>query len=68
MPKPKTPITDSFKTKIKTICGNKYWVPVDVAKELETKLYQYKEMFDMQTKIVVDLELRLSQMEKTHAN
>ena len=30
-----TPITDAFAIKFKTPCGEKYWVPVDIARKLE---------------------------------
>lgn len=30
-----TSITDTYKVKFKTICGEKYWVPVDVSEKLE---------------------------------
>ena len=30
-----TPETDQFKVKFKTVCGEKYWVPVDIARKLE---------------------------------
>ena len=30
-----TPETDSFAIKFKTLCGEKYWVPVDVARKFE---------------------------------
>ena len=30
-----TPETDAFAIKFKTLCGEKYWVPVDLARQLE---------------------------------
>jgi phage-related minor tail protein len=30
-----TPETDAFAIKFKTLCGEKYWVPVDIARKLE---------------------------------
>jgi hypothetical protein len=30
-----TPETDAFAIKFKTLCGEKYWVPVDIARRLE---------------------------------
>ena len=30
-----TPETDAFAIKFKTPCGEKYWVPVDIARKLE---------------------------------
>jgi len=30
-----TPETDQFKVKFKTVCGEKYWIPVDIARKLE---------------------------------
>ena len=33
-----TPETDAFATKIKTPCGEKYWVPVDLSRRLEREL------------------------------
>ena len=107
-----TPETDKFKIKLKTLCGEKYWVPVEHSERLElerdgardvlseialylsvgmgdksTTAKQYyerilegikmltdplqdriqtlEEMLDMQTKIVVDLEMRLMKNEQT---
>ena len=34
-----TPITDAFAIKFKTLCGEKYWVPVDIAIKLESDYY-----------------------------
>lgn len=59
-----TPETDRFKVKFKTPCGEKYWVPVEHSEKLERQRNQLKEMFDMQTKLVVDLEMRLIKIEK----
>ena len=33
-----TPITDAFAIKFKTPCGEKYWVPVDIARKLQREL------------------------------
>jgi hypothetical protein len=33
-----TPETDAFAIKFKTPCGEKYWVPVDIARKLEREL------------------------------
>ena len=63
-----TSVTDTYKVKFKTICGEKYWVPVDVSYTLEKERNQFKEMFDMQTKLVVDLEMRLIKMEEQLKN
>ena len=30
-----TPETDQFKVKFKTVCGEKYWVPVEFSEKLE---------------------------------
>ena len=32
-----TPETDAFAIKFKTTCGEKYWVPVDIARRLESE-------------------------------
>ena len=32
-----TPETDAFAIKFKTPCGEKYWVPVDIARRLESE-------------------------------
>ena len=41
-----TPITDAFALKIKTPCGEKYWVPVDIARKLERELAAVTEQRD----------------------
>ena len=33
-----TPETDAYAIKIKTPCGEKYWVPADIARKLEREL------------------------------
>ena len=33
-----TPETDTYAIKFKTPCGQKYWVPVDIARKLEREL------------------------------
>lgn len=54
-----TPETDQFKIKFKTTCGEKYWVPIDLAKKIERERNTLNEMLALQTKLVVDLEMRL---------
>lgn len=82
-----TPETDKFKIKLKTPCGEKYWVPVEHSERMErerddalSQIFQAegraerfcqerdeaKHMLDMQTKIVVDLEMRLMKYEKDY--
>ena len=41
-----TPETDAFALKIKTPCGEKYWVPVDIARKLERELAVVTEQRD----------------------
>ena len=33
-----TPETDQFKVKFKTVCGEKYWVPLELSERLELEL------------------------------
>ena len=40
-PRP-TPETDAFAIKIKTPCGEKYWVPVDIARKLQRERDEWK--------------------------
>lgn len=37
-----TPETDQFKIKLKTTCGEKYWVPVEHSVRLERERDDYK--------------------------
>jgi uncharacterized protein (DUF3084 family) len=41
--KPPTPETDKFKIKLKTLCGEKYWVPVEHSERLEHELNETRE-------------------------
>ena len=41
-----TPETDAFAIKFKTPCGEKYWVPVDIARKLERELAEAREQRD----------------------
>ena len=38
-----TPETDAFAIKFKTLCGEKYWVPVDIARKLERERDEARE-------------------------
>ena len=38
-----TPETDEFAIKFKTTCGEKYWVPVDIARKLERERDEARE-------------------------
>jgi hypothetical protein len=38
-----TPETDAFTIKFKTICGEKYWVPIDFSKKLERERNDLRE-------------------------
>jgi hypothetical protein len=38
-----TPETDAFAVKFKTLCGEKYWVPVDFASKLERERDEARE-------------------------
>ena len=37
-----TPETDAFAIKFKTTCGEKYWVPVDIARKLKRERDEWK--------------------------
>jgi len=39
-----TPETDAFAIKFKTTCGEKYWVPVDIARKLELERDEAREV------------------------
>ena len=41
-----TPETDAFAIKFKTTCGEKYWVPVDIARKLERERDEYAETLE----------------------
>ena len=41
-----TPETDAFAIKFKTPCGEKYWVPVDIARKLERERDEAREQRD----------------------
>ena len=41
-----TPETDAFAIKFVTPCGEKYWVPVDIARKLERQLDEAKRQRD----------------------
>lgn len=38
-----TPETDQFKVKFKTVCGEKYWVPLELSERLELELNEARE-------------------------
>ena len=46
--------TDAFAIKIKTPCGQKYWVPVDIARKLERELAEAREQRD---RLAADLRI-----------
>lgn len=50
MNKSDTPETDQFKIKLKTTCGEKYWVPIDHSRLLERERNDLKKMI----KIIVE--------------
>lgn len=41
-----TPETDTFAIKFKTTCGEKYWVPVDIARKLQRELAEAREALE----------------------
>ena len=43
-----TPIIDAFAIKFKTPCGEKYWVPVDIARKLERERDEVWEKYDLE--------------------
>ena len=43
-----TPETDQFKVKLKTICGEKYWVPVEHSERLERERDEARSMTERQ--------------------
>ena len=49
-----TPETDAYAIKIKTPCGEKYWVPVDIARKLERELAEARGQRD---RLAEELEL-----------
>ena len=48
-----TPETDQFQIKFKTICGEKYWVPVDIARKMEKEKNELKEL-SKELKSIID--------------
>jgi hypothetical protein len=49
-----TPETDAFAIKFKTPCGEKYWVPVDIARKLERELAEARGQRD---RLAADLRI-----------
>jgi hypothetical protein len=41
-----TPETDAFAIKFKTLCGEKYWVPVDLARQFERERDEATDMVE----------------------
>lgn len=50
-----SPETDAFAIKFKTTCGEKYWVPVDIARKLELERDEAREKVEQQRKEIVRL-------------
>jgi hypothetical protein len=53
-----TPITDAFAIKFKTPCGEKYWVPVDISRNLERERDEAREQLALTEK---NLEISMQQ-------
>jgi len=51
-----TPETDAFAIKFKTTCGEKYWVPVDIARKLERERDEAREKIERQAERLRYLE------------
>jgi hypothetical protein len=52
-----TPETDAFAIKFKTLCGEKYWVPVDIARKLERERDEAREeLHDIRLNLGADAE------------
>ena len=51
-----TPETDAFAIKFKTTCGEKYWVPVDIARKLECERNEASDKIKSQTDRIRYLE------------
>ena len=47
-----TPEIDAFAIKFKTPCGEKYWVPVDIARKLERELAEARKQRDRLAKVI----------------
>jgi len=63
-----TPETDAFAIKFKTLCGEKYWVPVDIARKIERErdearkhLEDVKEYGTEEINAAVELRQKLAQ-------
>jgi hypothetical protein len=50
-----TPQTDAFAVKFKTLCGEKYWIPVDIARKLERERDEAMKKIEQQRKEIVRL-------------
>jgi hypothetical protein len=52
-----TPETDAFGIKFKTLCGEKYWVPFDIARKLERERDEAREeLYDIRLNLGEDAE------------
>lgn len=63
-----TPETDQFKVKLKTICGEKYWVPVEHSERLERERDEAREAaaaWENKWKCAVELAANYS-LEREH--
>lgn len=56
MNKSDTPETDNFKVKFKTLCGKKYWVPLEHSERLERELTKAREALLKIEEIYIDGE------------
>jgi hypothetical protein len=50
-----TPETDAFAIKFKTLCGEKYWVPVDIARKLERERDEARDISEKLSKQGLDM-------------
>jgi predicted house-cleaning NTP pyrophosphatase (Maf/HAM1 superfamily) len=59
-----TPETDQFKVKFKTVCGEKYWIPVDIARKLERERDDVRDAFVIATDQMVIAQGKLREANK----
>ena len=50
-----TPETDQFKVKFKTVCGEKYWVPLELSERLELELNEARNIAEKLSKQGLDI-------------
>jgi hypothetical protein len=50
-----TPETDQFKVKFKTVCGEKYWVPLELSERLELELNEARDIGEKLSKQGLDM-------------